>query len=57
MGMVIIGHRSSKSTLQADDDNDDEDDEVDEDSLHKKGMSAPGHRAPYNVLHRPHSNK
>ena len=36
--MVIIGHRSSKSTLQADDDNDDEDDKVDEDSLHKKGI-------------------
>ena len=38
--MVIIGHRSPRSTLQANNDNDDEDedDEVDEDSLLKKGI-------------------
>ena len=36
--MVIIGQWSSKSTLQANNDNDDEDDEVDEDSLLKKGI-------------------
>ena len=36
--MVIIGHRSSRSTLQANNDDEDEDDEVDEDSLLKKGI-------------------
>ena len=38
--MVIIGHRSPRSTLQANNniDDEDEDDEVDEDSLLKKGI-------------------